>query len=255
MVQLKAIQNTIFKLQPIDSSMLPDDQKVMISANSMLNVQSFDYAGNHIRLVLADESIKGNSVWFAYQPHVQLLNDGAPVTPSTVQLNVPYKSQVDNEKNPFGSCNVTSIAMCLAYFGVQGNSPGRQLEDELQDWLEERGLDRHDPEHLVQVATAYGCQDHFKTDVTVEEVKQWLAAGNPIVTHGFFTSSGHIVCVIGYNDKGFIVHDPYGEWYADGYDRNDDVNPEKGKAVTYSYGMMQEICMCDGQFWVHFLSK
>jgi predicted chitinase len=75
------------------------------------------------------------------------------------------------------------------------------------------------------------------------------------VTHGYFTSSGHIVCIVGYNSQGLIIHDPYGKWTEGGYDRNDDSNPEKGKAVVYDYAMIQRTCMTDGQFWVHFIAK
>lgn len=255
MNQLKTLYDTILKRQPVDSATLPDDAKQSLSANTLLNLQSFSYNENHVQIVLADQTFKGSNTWFVFHPHVELLVNGNAGLPSTIKLDVPYKSQLDNEKNPFGSCNCTSMAMVLAYFGLKGKTPNEQLEDELQDWLETRGLDRHDPAHLAQVVDAYGGKDNFRTDATVEDVKQWLAQGNPCVTHGYFTSSGHIVCIIGYNEKGFIINDPYGEWYADGYDRNDDSHPEKGKALTYSYGMMQQTCLSDGQFWVHFLSK
>lgn len=118
-----------------------------------------------------------------------------------------------------------------------------------------RGLDRHNPNDLAKAVEAYGALDKFRTNTTIDQVKDWLAQGNPAVTHGYFTSSGHVVFLIGYNPKGFIVHDPYGEWFPDGYKRNDSKNDQRGKALTYSYRMIQSTCMTDGQFWVHFLSK
>lgn len=254
MPQLKALRNTILKQQPVDSATLPDTAKESMPVDTIFDIQSFSFDNNHVKFVLS-EAVNGTNTWFAFQSHVQLLENGKPISLNKVQLNVPYKSQVDNAKNPFGSCNCTSMAMGLAFYGVKPKNPNKQLEDELQEWLEARGLDRHEPGAMKAVYEAYGGKDTFKTNATEQEVKQWLAQGNPCVTHGYFTGSGHIVCLIGYNEKGFIVHDPYGEWYADGYDRNDDSRPEKGKALTYSYGMMRETCMTGGEFWVHFLSK
>lgn len=257
MAQLKVLQDTTFTLQPVDSSTLPDSQKQSIAANSLFQVASYLPSENHhFKVALANQTFQGHNTWYVYRPHVQLLDDkGNSLQADTVQLKVPYLSQLDNVENPYGSCNVTSIAMALMYLGIKQQHPGKQFEDELQDWMAARGLDRHSPNDLVKLVIAYGAQDKFKTNATIDDVKNWLAQGNPAVTHGYFTSSGHVICLLGYNEKGFIVNDPYGEWFADGYDRNDYKNEQKGKALTYSYSMIQRTCMTDGQFWVHFLSK
>ncbi|WP_293282361.1 C39 family peptidase [Microcoleus sp. PH2017_36_ELK_O_B] len=39
-----------------------------------------------------------------------------------VKLDVPYLSQLDNKRNPTGSCNVTSVAMCLLWGGCDTTS-------------------------------------------------------------------------------------------------------------------------------------
>jgi hypothetical protein len=147
--------------------------------------------------------------------------------------------------------------MCLKYLKVQQRKQGQQFEDELYNWLLYKGLSRHDPYDLVKVVKRYGRQDNFKTDATIDEVKRWLAAGNPAVVHGYFTRFGHIITAIGYDDTrsrrglkdGFVVHDPYGEWFPGGY--NTEVS---GKALNYSYDLIRQTCIPDGQFWVHFIS-
>lgn len=98
-------------------------------------------------------------------------------------------------------------------------------------------------------------KDTFDPNATVDQVKQWLAGNNPVVVHGYFTPSGHVICLIGYSDRGFIVNDPYGEWFADGYVRNDAANPHRGQGLTYSYDMIKQTCVVDGGMWAHFLSK
>lgn len=279
---LRTRQNTVFKLSPQPSESLPDSYKMAVNSGSTFGLQAYQEGGNNHLYVALNQGLgtEQRNVWYVYAPHIEILGqDGQPVTLAiataaptpptaapaasatvtaqngTVQLAVPYLSQVDNSQNPFGSCNVTSIAMCLKYLGIQQTNSSKQFEDELQDWLEARGLDRHEPNALAQAVAGYGCQDNFSTSATLDQVKQWLAQGNPCVTHGYFTSSGHIVAIVGYNNQGLIVHDPYGKWTEGGYDRNDDSHPEKGKAVIYDYAMIQRTCMTDGQFWVHFISR
>jgi len=141
--------------------------------------------------------------------------------------------------------------MCLAYLGrPMVNSAGQQLEDEMYRYLLDRGLSRHSPLDLAKLVRAYGYQDDFQPDAKWDEVKDWLAAGNPIITHGWFTQSGHIIVIRGYNDRGWIVNDPYGEWYEWGYDTN-----RTGEDLTYSYGMMSHVCGTDGDLWIHYISK
>ncbi|MBW4680532.1 MAG: C39 family peptidase [Microcoleus vaginatus WJT46-NPBG5] len=174
-----------------------------------------------------------------------------PGNPSTVQLSVPYFSQLNNELNPHGSCNVTSVAMCIVYLGYQWfNSSGEQLEDQLYRYCTDNRLSRHSPTDLAKLINIYGYKDDFQPDAKWGDVKQWLAAGNPCIAHGWFTRSGHIITIVGYNEKGWIVNDPYGEWYEWGYETS-----ISGKGLVYSYGMMKEVCGSDGDLWIHFVSK
>jgi len=269
---MKILKDTVLKLSAASASTLGEDQKFAIASGTTVEVLAYKQADDkHFYITFSQGFGPANrNTWYVYSNHVEVtLRSGQRlsitppvVTPrppasnnGVVKLAVPYLSQLDNSKNPFGSCNVTSIAMCLKYFGVQQKNPRKQFEDELQDWLEARGLRRHSPHDLVKAAEAYGCDDNFNSRATLEQLKQWLAQGNPAVVHGYFTNYGHIVCVIGYNERGLIVHDPYGEWIPGGYRRNDRSNPERGKSLTYSYKMIRETCMTGGEFWVHFISR
>jgi hypothetical protein len=147
--------------------------------------------------------------------------------------------------------------MVLLFFDVQPRHPQEfpQFEDELYDYTEHQGLSRHNPYDLAKVVEAYGCRDTFRSNSTIENVKEWLADGKPAVIHGYFTDFGHIVTVVGYTSKGFWVHDPYGEWYSWGYDRNEpDGNNTKGKFQHYSYALIRRVCMPDGNLWAHLIS-
>ncbi|WP_425218186.1 C39 family peptidase [Tumidithrix helvetica] len=152
--------------------------------------------------------------------------------------------------NPFGSCNVTSTAMCLAYFGLRAKDPDVQLEDELYNYCDTHSLDRHNPADLATLIADYGYKDKFKLEAKWSEAKAWLNQGNPLIVHGYFTRSGHIIAIVGYNEVGWVVNDPYGEWSADGYDTN-----ASGGGLTYSYEAMERVCGADGDLWIHFVSK
>lgn len=173
-------------------------------------------------------------------------------------LNVPYKSQRDNKYNPSGSCNVTSIAMCLAYLGIKGDGSENQLEDQLYRYCEEKGLSRHDPNDLAyMVNTKYKglIKDTFTSQGTIDTIKKAIDAGNPCVLHGYFTRFGHIIVIKGYNATGFIVNDPWGEYYADGYDTS-----ASGEGLCYSYNLISKVCSPESvsnpkDMWVHVLSK
>jgi uncharacterized protein YvpB len=182
----------------------------------------------------------------------------ATLRSGVTRLEVPYRSQRNNALNPDGACNVTAIAMALLYFDVtpRYGEMFPQFEDELYDYTERLGLNRHDALDLVKVVEAYGCRDRFSSTYKMADIKAAIANGQPAILHGYFTSFGHIIVAVGYDEDGLIVHDPYGEWHSWGYDLN---QPEgdnlKGKYQHYSYRLIENACMPDGNLWAHLISR
>jgi hypothetical protein len=175
--------------------------------------------------------------------------------PASVRpLRVPYRSQLDNRLNPLGACNVTSVGMCLDYFRAPRKPTYEkrfaQIDDELYQVMEDTKQSRHHPEHLSRLIRDYGVKNEFTVKGTIERCQRHLAAGNPCIIHGYFTKFGHIIVLVGYDEKGFFVHDPYGEWFSTGY-RTD----LSGENLHYSYGLIRRTCMHDNDFWVHYVSK
>ncbi|NJO43287.1 MAG: C39 family peptidase [Cyanobacteria bacterium CRU_2_1] len=257
---LKTSNATILKRKPIQAAELPGAEKQPIEAGKVLEVQSYLPERDHIKVAFAKDFFKGYNTWYVYAPHVQILKDNQLVLPrpkpKTIKLAIPYKSQRDNEENPDGSCNVTSLAMCMEFLGTKRKVGYGQFEDELYAYAENNGLSRHDPHDLAVIVEKYGCRDDFRPNATIEQAQYWLAAGKPVVIHGYFTSFGHIVVLVGFDEKGFFVHDPYGEWTPAGYNRNiPGISNEKGKYIHYSYNLIRSLCIPDGSFWVHFISK
>jgi uncharacterized protein YvpB len=260
---LKTVRETFLKARPIQSSDLEDSEKQKILADREFELLDFSIERNHLRIALrrdafsklgGDGEVSDSKIWYAFDEHVRVFEGDEQVfpkpKPETVKLEVPYQSQLDNWFNPTGSCNVTSLAMCLQYLGASRRDNIGQFEDELYEYAINEGLSRHNPYDLARIVRDYGCQDEFRENATIEQVKDWLADGNPVVVHGYFTSFGHIVVLVGYDDDGFFVHDPYGEWFPGGYRTDLD-----GAYLHYSYRLIRRLCIPDGSFWVHFISK
>lgn len=251
---LKITRDTILKLRPVDSAQLNESEKQGAKALQEFQLLAFEPHRNHIRVALRSETFKQQSVWYVFEKHAEIYQGKKLVYPKSLPAevrlrNFPYFSQLDNWYNPTGSCNVTSIAMCLSYYGARRRVSYGQFEDELYEYALNKGYSRHSPQDLAKIVREYGCKDYFTAQATIDEVKEWLAEGKPAVIHGYFTSFGHIMPVVGYNGSGLIVHDPYGEWFSSGY-RTD----LSGAYLTYSYSLIRRLCLPDGNFWVHFIA-
>jgi uncharacterized protein YvpB len=179
-----------------------------------------------------------------------LLNER--INPIKILLNAPYYSQRDNKHVPSGTCNVTSLAMTMAYLGTKPKA-GKQLEDELFErllaadarayfekafpWAKEQGYNpRNIHGMLLWLANQYGYKTKFTETATLTSLHDHLLNNGPVVTSGKFTSSGHIVTIIGFTHTwDFIIHDPWGDWEA-GYAKDHD-----GNKVIYNLEDMAEI--------------
>lgn len=176
---------------------------------------------------------------------------------SRVDLTIPYLTQLDNRYEPLGTCNTTSVAMVMKHYGIQGDGSEVQLEDQLTKLCWSNGWDRHNPNDMVKLFETKSLKDRFTIHASWDEIRRWLEDGKPCIVHGYFTRSGHIVVLRGfddaaYNGRGaFLVNDPNGEWNEWGYDHG----AGRGNGALYSFSLMNRLCSPDGQLWCHFCSK
>jgi GH24 family phage-related lysozyme (muramidase) len=262
----EAISDTFLKKENVDSSQLPPHLLVPVEAGRQYKVEAvLTTVGGSRQVRLA----YGAGDWWLYQPHWSVRELPAappaaavapppppPAAPGGGRLlDVPSFSQLDNRCNPMGSCNVTCVAMALAYLGMPYSS-GSQLEDTLYRAMESLGWDRHDPNHLkALVETFPGYKDIFRTNGRFQDIRTALDMGRPVIIHGYFTASGHIIVIRGYDANGLIVNDPYGEYFQSGYD-----NSRSGAGLHYSYGLIARTCSPESQqdpqnLWIHSLFR
>ncbi|MDY6803524.1 MAG: C39 family peptidase [Cyanobacteriota bacterium] len=159
------------------------------------------------------------------------------------KLNVPYLSQINNVYHPWSACNVTSIAMCLLYRGIVGDRSHQQLEDQIYHRSREIGANRFTPEGIKAIVESYNRTNDLNLNGSLADIRKSIDEDAPVIIHGWFTEPGHIIVIKGYdeNEKMFIVHDPYGEWFPWYYDVNTVTN-FKGKERKYSYRAIAACC-------------
>jgi hypothetical protein len=137
--------------------------------------------------------------------------------------------------------------MALSLRGVKGNGNG-QFEDQLFQIAEDLGVSIHEPAGIKAVAETFdGIECVFTDRGSIAKLKAALDRGNVCVVHGYFTGSGHIVAVVGYDDNTgrLIVDDPWGEWHAAGYDYNDQTSesPDNiGNDTLFRYDTFARLC-------------
>jgi hypothetical protein len=128
-------------------------------------------------------------------------------SPGEISLAVPYYYQYNNSNEPGATCGLTSASMVVGYWTQQTVDP--------DDLYRSYGKGQaQSPEGLAQL---YGWEGLYSTsgrDATRAELRQHLDAGRPVVVHGDWTGSGHIVVLVGYTDTDWIVNDPAGDWYS-----------------------------------------
>jgi uncharacterized protein YvpB len=244
-------QETVIKKVLKESSQLSLLEKATLSKGQVYGINSYEIIDGHIKVTLTEKLPNFGNTGYVVQDKVEFQQAGKPFEPIPphLELGIPYFSQRDNPRFSWSTCNVTSIAMALFYYGVRSRL-GRQLEDELLEWCFNYAGSGSQTDHNVLSALiqAYGFKTSFSTTRKWSEVKEELINRRPVILAGDFTPSGHIVTLIGYNHQGYLVHDPWGDAYTD-Y-----ANTE-GKRLLYSYNYLDKVAGPDGNVWAHFISR
>jgi hypothetical protein len=166
-------------------------------------------------------------------------------------LELPYYYQYANSINPGGSCQNTSMAMVLKKYGASVSTP-----DSISSYY-----------GTSQAQTVTGFQTVFNSEAvfyglsirdsgtsqgTIAEMREILESGMPVVVHGFFTSYGHVMVVLGYENGQYEVHDPAGQWnetyQGGGYGG---WNPTAGRYGKYNAAAFEAAIAPDNLVWMH----
>jgi uncharacterized protein YvpB len=220
---------------------------------------------------IADEAVSAGSYAFSYtfsaagagrtvvatgldaaEGVVDQVTDSIDVNPGgSYVTGVPYFYQYDNGINPGGSCQNTSMAMVLRFYGADDETPDAISE---QYGTSQAQTVSGFQQVFDAEAAAYGLswRDEGTTTGTLDDVHAQLAAGIPVVVHGYFTAYGHVIVLVGYDGDVYWANDPAGEWdqvyMGGGYSG---VDPTEGYYVTYDASAVDAAIAPDGWVWMH----
>lgn len=190
---------------------------------------------------LAPELLDDNSEWVKIYRNKQ---EPKPEQQETV-LPVPYYPQTDNYTQPERTCNSSACAMALEYFRP-GTLKGPKGDDEYIRKVFSIG-DTTDHSVQTRVLKDYGVASSFNYNLSFADLDRELSNRRPVVIGILHRGSlhhptgGHMVVVIGKNEKGYICHDPYGDLY-DGYTSS----VYNGRSVIYERYVLEARWTPDG---------
>jgi len=148
-------------------------------------------------------------------------------------LKVPYNDQLHMaDGQGWRECFSASSAMLAMYWGKEPN-------ENVYDTLRARYGDSTSSDAQLGALRSLGLSANFETDGTVAMLQQEIDAGRPVAVGWLCdgpvsapSGGGHWIVVIGYDDTGFLVNDPYGncDLINGGYLSHDD-----GAGLHYSY--------------------
>lgn len=138
--------------------------------------------------------------------HGQKPKDTAPVVKEyNTLLKVSNFSQPDSS-----TCQSACIAMAINNPDIKG----------IRNKLLATGMEAGSPAAMGKVIGAYTKKYKFDSNASLVKVYEWLKAGEFLITHGWFTGSGHVICLDGLklDEKGLghqiSVKDPWSEFNA-----------------------------------------
>ena len=169
-----------------------------------------------------------------------------------VMLKVPYFNQRMNKTDQQGTigdyqCFSTAAAMMASAILNKIITP-----DEYNLVRDKFGVSTSWPAQMSALDEIGAGPTSNTQAASFGELKSLLRSGKPpILGLQHNEAGGHMVTAIGYNDKGFIVNDPFGKlvpkkfggWAESNVSGQKDT---KGKAITYPYDFMKDIWTVEG---------
>ena len=164
---------------------------------------------------------------------------------------VPYFYQYSNSINPGGSCQNTSIAMLLKYYGATNLTP---------DWISNQygtsqaqtvsGFNTVCNSVAQSKGLAANCIS--TSSGSFQGMNALLAQGKPVVVHGYFTGYGHVMVVTGFTGTHYICNDPAGKWsqvYQGGYLSS---TSTVGNQIQYGKAAFEQAIGPNNTLWYHY---
>lgn len=146
-----------------------------------------------------------------------------------LKIQITYNWQVNNDNlngkfKGTAQCGPTSCCMMLSAFIPDASKDTfvkQFIEIIDKDWLSDKVKNR---QSAFQFNYEKSINEVLKKNninkkaivkphsATVNDIKNALAKGSPVMTSTMLTKDGHYICIVGIDNDNFIVHDPYGRF-------------------------------------------
>ncbi|MEB3317638.1 MAG: C39 family peptidase [Cyanobacteriota bacterium] len=161
-----------------------------------------------------------------------------PAKPNPLQVAY-FDQMLMDDGQGWRDCFSASCAMLAYFWGKLKAKDGNAYNH-----IRQKYGDSTDSNAQLQALRSLGLHPEFRTDGKPENLKAEIDAGRPVAVgwlhHGHVTApsgGGHWTVVIGYDDRGFWMNDPYGscDLVGGSYPGGGNPNDEIGKRENYSY--------------------
>ncbi len=173
-----------------------------------------------------------------------------------------YNNQRDNKIAPYVTCFPTSVAMTVRTLAARSPRIARYTKTNLDDILigdiqanlskwkkASMKIGEWTKSYHPRTIWMFWSKLYFPAKMpglsaeyasfTFEEVKEWMEDNDTPVIIGTKASKGrgHIIVIVGYNEEGFIVNDPYGNfekgYHIEKFDGKEELYPYASKVWTW----------------------
>lgn len=182
---------------------------------------------------------------------------------ASIRLDVPYFGQIDNDTRYFGNgtrqCCMTSNAMAANFILKTWRLESLEQRAKRLGFFEAESAygevlknygDSTDHTANTAALRKFGLDSYFSTSLSVENAIASLDKRLPMPVGLHYKSSGHIVCLVGYDldQEFFWVHDSYGirAGIADYYEA---IGGQSGKYDKYSFQTMKSLWSSASDGW------
>jgi hypothetical protein len=137
-------------------------------------------------------------------------------------------------------------ASCAQMLGLSTEADVRKVREELLAIAKKRGTLAGDPRVMQAFLEPRVTEYKLNLNASLEDARKALDEGYKLITHGYFTGSGHVISIVGWEpsvsnlNRRFIVDDPWCEFDFPNwrYQHN-----KTGNNVRYSFHGMYAACV------------
>lgn len=244
---IQAKQKTVLKRSPVESSQLPDREKFHVDAGTKLGGIIHQDKNGHLKVKLAGNAgeLKAGDTWYVFAQHWDVPQTAISQIAAKLPLPAALRRIVASKKDydPQDS-EYTCQSACIA--SITGGN-----EMAIRAALDSMGS-AGDPAVMGAYLRSRVKEYRFMMTASLNDFIKAIDDDYQLITHGWYSRSGHIVRVVGYErdpktlSYSFICDDPYEEFDAKIWDYHRDYR--SGNNVLYSAHLMYATCVAGQSF-------